>query len=148
MSGIRVLVVVDRLARHGMWLVLSNDKDIEVVGYAENDTEFEEKVVALSPDVVLVDVEMPQVNALATTRKLKDQGFPGAVVGLGTDSLQLDDALRQGMLGFLLKSAPDEEMVGVISKAPEGELIFGDSVMNNPEGLELALSHMGQRLRQ
>ena len=80
-TGIRVLLVDDHeLARRGLRRMLELDADIHVVGEASNADEALGLVEDVSPDVVMMDIQMDSINGLEATRLLKDRGFAGAVI--------------------------------------------------------------------
>ena len=143
MSGIRVLLVHDyELARRGLRRMLEGYEDIEVVGEAGNAVEAIGQVGTVSPDVVLMDAEMPHVSGLETIRILKEQGYSGAVIVLSIDIQQLDDALRLGVGGYLVQDAQADELVSAIRRVPEGGFVFGATLMKTAQGQEKALRYL------
>ena len=143
MSGIRVLLVHDyELARLGLRRMLEEHEDIEVVGEAGNAVEALSQVDTVSPDVILLDAEMPHVSGLELTRILKERSFPGAVIVLGIDIRRLDDAMQLGAGGYLVQDAQDDELVSAIRRAPDGGFVFGASIMKTAQGKEIALRYL------
>ena len=143
MSGIKVLMVHDyELARRGLRRMLEGYEDIEVVGEAGNAVEAIGQVGTVSPDVILMDAEMPYVSGLETIRILKEQGYSGAVIVLSIDSQQLDDALRLGVGGYLVQDAQADELVSAIRRVPEGGFVFGATLMKTAHGQEKALRYL------
>ena len=121
----RVLVVDDdALVRAGLKLLLSKaDSGIEVVGEGTDGSDAVALVAEHTPDVVLMDIRMPQVDGITATRQVLAQPEPPKVVMLTTfdaDELVLE-ALRAGAHGFLLKDTSPEEMIRAIHRAAEGE---------------------------
>ncbi len=114
---VRVVLVDDHdLVRRGMRTMLETDDSIEVVGEAEDGS----KALAVDeetfPDVVLVDVVMPNVDGIAATSQIKD-AFPhiGVVVLSGHDERQfVFDALKAGASGYLLKTADLDEVLDTV----------------------------------
>ena len=105
----RILIADDQaLVRGGLRMILDAQQDLEVVGKAVDGREALEKARELLPDLVLMDVRMPQLDGLETTRRLLGQVPSPKVLILTT--FDLDDyvyeAIRAGASGFLLKSAP------------------------------------------
>lgn len=140
-----VLVLDDALTRERLRAVLDECEDIDVVGEAGNAIEAMGKLSTVSPDVVLVDVEMPHINGLETTRLLKEGGYQGAVIALSIGTERLEEALRLGAAGYLTKDVSSDELPAVIRRLPEGGLVFGASVMGSRETREIALRYiMGQ----
>ena len=121
---VRVLLVDDHeLVRRGMKTMLESEGDIEVVGEASDGTEVLALVEANLPDVVLIDVIMPNRDGIEATREIKSN-FPGTgvVVLSGHDDQQfVFDALKAGASGYLLKTADLEEVVGTVKAVAAGE---------------------------
>ena len=120
---VRVLLVDDHdLLRRGIRTMLESE-GIEVVGEAADGTRVVEIVEEEVPDVVLIDVIMPNKDGIETTRELKDR-FPkvGVVVLSGHDDLQfVFDALKAGASGYLLKTAELDEVVATVRSVAAGE---------------------------
>ena len=110
MSGpIRVLLADDQpLVRAGLRMILSTEPDIDVVGEAADGRVAVTLCEQLSPDVVLMDVRMPQLDGIGATRAVTALPDPPRVLVLTTFDLDevVYDALRAGASGFLLKDAP------------------------------------------
>ena len=121
---VKVLLVDDHeLVRRGMKTMLETEADIEVVGEASDGTEVLKLVEANLPDIVLIDVIMPNKDGIETTREIKDN-FPnvGVVVLSGHDDQQfVFDALKAGASGYLLKTADLEEVVTTVKSVAAGE---------------------------
>ena len=128
---IRVLLVDDdALVRSGLRLMLSGAPAIEVVGEAEDGREVLGAVDAHRPDVVLMDIRMPELDGVAATRLLRTQPSPPAVLVLTTfdaDELVLR-ALRAGAAGFLLKDTPPGEIVKAIELVDAGDSMLSPAV--------------------
>ncbi len=101
-----VLIVDDQaLFREGLETLLSIHQDIQVVGQASNGQEAVDLASSLHPDVVLMDMQMPVLNGVGATRRLK-QSLPNCrVIALTTfdDNETIFDALRAGAVGYMLK---------------------------------------------
>ncbi|GGP83458.1 response regulator transcription factor [Saccharothrix coeruleofusca] len=126
---IRVLVVDDQeMVREGFSALLDAQEDITVVGAAGDGAAAVRQVHGLRPDVVLMDVRMPEVDGLTATRMLADD--PVKVLVLTT--FDLDDyvyeALRAGASGFLLKHAPASELLAAVRVVARGEALLAPSV--------------------
>jgi DNA-binding NarL/FixJ family response regulator len=128
---IRVLLVDDQqLVRAGFRMILRAEQDIDVVGEASDGAEAVAQAEALAPDVVLMDIRMPGVDGIEATGRIT--ALTGAPRVLVLTTFDLDeyvyDALRGGASGFLLKDAPEEQLVAAIRVAAEGGAIFAPSV--------------------
>jgi DNA-binding NarL/FixJ family response regulator len=121
---IRVAIVDDHaLVRTGLQQLLSAEQDIEVVGVAGDGAEGHELVVRLAPDVVLMDLSMPQVDGIEATRRIADDA-PGVHVVVLTsfaDRRRVLDALEAGAVGYLLKDADPAEVAAAVRAAAAGE---------------------------
>ncbi len=126
---IRVAIVDDDpLVRVGLRTVIDHAPDLEVVGEASDGVEVMEVVERVNPDVVLMDIRMPNRDGLAATRDLIDgPGETPRIVILTTFELDeyVYEALQAGATGFLLKRVPPAELLDAIRLAASGEsLIF------------------------
>jgi DNA-binding NarL/FixJ family response regulator len=129
---IRVLLVDDqRLVRSGFRMILAAEPDIEVVGEAGDGVEAAEAARTLRPDVVLMDIRMPNVDGIEATRRILAGPEPRPHV-LVLTTFDLDEyvyeALRAGASGFLLKDAPEDQLVAAIRVAADGGAMFSPSV--------------------
>jgi DNA-binding NarL/FixJ family response regulator len=129
--SIRVLLVDDDpLVRSGLRMMLAGAAQIEVVGEAEDGRGVLAAVDLHRPDVVLMDIRMPQLDGVAATRLLRTQPDPPAVVVLTT--FDADEnvmrALRAGAAGFLLKDTPPPEIVRAIELVHAGDGMLSPSV--------------------
>jgi DNA-binding NarL/FixJ family response regulator len=121
---LRVVLVDDHdLLRRGIKTMLESEADIEVVGEASDGADALPLVEEAVPDVVLIDVIMPNKDGIEATREIKE-AFPnvGVVVLSGHDERQfLFDALKAGASGYILKTADLEEVVATVRSAARGE---------------------------
>jgi DNA-binding NarL/FixJ family response regulator len=129
---IRVLLADDQaLVRAGFRMILEAQPDIAIVGEAGNGGEAVEQARRLRPDVVLMDIRMPDVDGLEATRLLLQGSGDGPRVLILT-TFDLDDyiyeALRAGASGFLLKDTPPEELVAAIRVVAAGDALLAPSV--------------------
>jgi DNA-binding NarL/FixJ family response regulator len=130
---IRVLIADDQhMVRAGLRLILLPYDDIELVGEAADGREALELARQLHPDVVLMDVRMPIMNGIETTRKLQAPGAqqPPRVLVLTTFDLDeyVYEALRAGAAGFMLKDEPPDRLVAGIRTVAAGESLLAPSV--------------------
>ncbi|MGH3404620.1 MAG: response regulator [Streptosporangiaceae bacterium] len=132
-TPIRVLVVDDQeLVRAGFCVILEAAEGIQVAGEAANGAQAVARAAALGPDVVLMDVRMPEMDGLEATRLItrgeRDAG--PRVVMLTT--FDLDDyvyeALRAGASGFLLKDAPRHDLIAAVRRVAAGDALLAPSV--------------------
>ena len=134
MSGavLRVVVADDEaMVRAGLRLLIDGEADLEVVGEAVDGEDAVRLVRDLRPDVVLMDVRMPRLNGLDAAREVL-AGSPGTqVVVLTTfdEDEVVDEALRRGVAGFLLKSSPPEDMLDAVRRAAAGQGVIDPSVV-------------------
>jgi len=139
---IRVLIVDDdNLMRAGLKGVLSTDDAIEVVGEAGDGRDAIYRTRLLSPDVVLMDVRMPDLDGIAATRELLVASPEVRVVILTT--FEQDDyifgALNAGASGFLLKRTAPEDLVAAVHTIAAGDSLLSPSVTSR------VISHMAQQ---
>jgi DNA-binding NarL/FixJ family response regulator len=129
---IRVLIADDqRLVRSGFRMILRAEPGIEVAGEAGDGAEAVAAVRELRPDVVLMDVRMPEVDGIEATRRIVGDGEETPRV-LVLTTFDLDEyvfgALRAGASGFLLKDAPEDQLVGAIRIVADGGSLFAPAV--------------------
>jgi DNA-binding NarL/FixJ family response regulator len=131
MNPIRVLLADDQpLFREGLHTLLSLQADLDVVGEAHNGAEALRLAAELKPDVVLMDVQMPELDGVAATRRLHAELPACRVILLTTfdDDEYVFEGLRAGALGYLLKDAPSARLVDAIRAAARGESFLQPSV--------------------
>lgn len=131
MSPIRVLVVDDQaLVRAGFRMILEAEPDVEVVGEAADGVEAVSAAQLHQPDVVLMDVRMPNMDGIAAARRILECGGTPRVVMLTTFDMDeyVYEALRAGASGFLLKDVPPERLVAGIRAVASGEALLAPSV--------------------
>jgi len=129
--SIRVLIVDDQaLFREGLETLLSVHKDIQVVGQAGDGQEAVDLALKLRPDVILMDIQMPVLNGVGATRRLKQSLLDCRVIALTTfdDKETVFDALRAGAVGYLLKDVGSAELAESIRVTARGESILEPSV--------------------
>jgi len=130
---IKVLIVDDQaLVRTGFRMILDAEDDLEVTGEAADGLEAMAAAKTTRPDVILMDIRMPNMNGIEATRELvdKDDVEPIRVLILTTFDLDeyVYDALRAGASGFLLKDAPPEELVHAVRVVQRGDALIAPSI--------------------
>jgi DNA-binding NarL/FixJ family response regulator/class 3 adenylate cyclase len=129
---IRVLLVDDQeLVRTGFRMILDAEEDMEVVGEAANGKDALAEAARVRPDVVLMDVRMPELDGIEATRRLlADGAIDSKVVMLTTFDMDeyVYEALSAGASGFLLKDAPPEQLVAGIRAVCSGDALLAPSV--------------------
>jgi DNA-binding NarL/FixJ family response regulator len=129
--SIRVLIADDeKLMRSGLRAILAAEPDIEVAGEAGDGMEAIASAERLRPDVVLMDVRMPNLDGLAATERLLARAEGVRVVMLTTFDLDeyVYEALRAGASGFVLKDAPADQLLTAIRVVAEGEALLAPSI--------------------
>jgi DNA-binding NarL/FixJ family response regulator len=127
----RVLLADDQeLMRMGFRMVMDTQPDLEIVGEAANGVEAVEAARSLEPDVVLMDVRMPELDGVQATRMIVDSQSSARIIILTT--FDLDEyvyaALRAGASGFLLKDAPPVDLLSGIRAVASGDAVVAPSV--------------------
>ena len=128
---IRVVIADDQdLVREGLRMMLSAESDIEVVGEARTGREALNRVHELAPDVVLMDIRMPEVDGIEATSRLVAAGATARVLVLTT--FDLDEyvyrAMRSGASGFLLKDATREQLSAAVRAVHQGDALLSPSI--------------------
>ncbi|MCW5252306.1 MULTISPECIES: response regulator [unclassified Streptomyces] len=129
--SIRVLVADDQMmVREGFSVLLNAMPDIEVAGEAVNGRDAVDKVHALAPDVVLMDIRMPELNGIGATREIVAAGVATKVLVLTTFDLDeyVYQALRAGASGFLLKDASARRLAEGVRVVAAGDSLLAPSV--------------------
>ena len=129
--AISVVLADDQpLVRAGLRMILEPEADIEVVGEAATGVEAVDVCARLAPDVVLMDVRMPELDGIEATRQVTALEERPRVLVLTTFDLDevVYDALRAGASGFLLKDAPEDRLTTAIRVVADGGSLFAPSV--------------------
>ena len=128
---IRVLLVDDQaLIRTGFKTILETEPGIEVVGEAADGTEGIALALDLQPDVICMDVQMPQLDGIAATRQLTAKGCRSAILILTTFDRDdfLFETLQAGAAGFVLKTAEAEELIEAVQILGRGDGLLAPQV--------------------
>jgi DNA-binding NarL/FixJ family response regulator len=124
---ISVLIVDDQdLVRGGLRMLLEAEPDLTVVGEAGDGGQALVQAQRLDPDVILMDVRMPNMNGIEATARLVQRGSRARILMLTTFNLDeyVYHALKAGASGFLLKDASREQLTGAVRAAPTGETLL------------------------
>jgi DNA-binding NarL/FixJ family response regulator len=129
---IRVAVVDDQaLVREGFGMVLDHEDDIEVVGEAATGVEAIETARTHRPDVVLMDIRMPEMDGLEATRRIvAESDWPVKVIILTTFDADeyVYEALKAGASGFVLKDIPRADLVAAVRTVKDGGALLSPSI--------------------
>jgi len=128
---IRVLVVDDQsMVRAGLRMLLSGERDIDVVAEASNGREAVSQAARFHPDIVLMDIRMPELDGLEATRRILAADESTRVVVLTTFDLDeyVYEALSAGASGFVLKDDPPEQLIAAVRTVAAGEAILSPTV--------------------
>ena len=131
MEPIRILIADDHaLFREGLRAILSSVADMEIVGEAGTGHEVLHLAAELVPDVILMDIQMPEINGVEATRLiLKDLPQTGIIIlTMLEDDDSLFSAIQAGARGYVLKGADKAEMLRSIRSVVAGEALFGPAV--------------------
>jgi two-component system, NarL family, response regulator NreC len=127
----RILLADDHsVVRQGFRLILENQPDMEVVGEASNGREAVSVAEALQPDVVVMDVTMPELNGIEATRRISELAPRARVLALSMhkDSVYVREILRAGAKGYLLKDAAGNDLLAAVRAVARGEAYLSPAV--------------------
>jgi len=130
-SAISVLIADDQaLVRAGFRMILEVENDIEVVGEAADGRAAVQEARRLDPDVVLMDVRMPDMDGIEATRRIRDRDSTTKILMLTTFDMDeyIYQALCAGANGFLLKDVPPEQLAAGIRAMASGDALLAPSV--------------------
>jgi DNA-binding NarL/FixJ family response regulator len=129
--NVRVLVVDDqRIVREGLSLLLRTTPGVELVGAAENGRQALDLIAELAPDVVLMDLGMPELDGVEATRAVRENhpGVQVIVLTTYSDDEPVFAALRAGARGYLTKDAEADELARAIRRVHEGKAMLDSDV--------------------
>jgi len=146
-SPIRVVIVDDDVpTRVGISTILSSDPDIKVIGEADNGLDACTMAAELTPDLMVVDVQIPGIDGIETTRRVTGLG-PSAPKVIVLTTFDVDEyvygSLQAGASGFMLKRAPAEELIAAVHRVAKG-----DELLAPQRTTQLIGSHAVARHRQ
>ena len=128
---INILIADDQhLVRQGLRALLELEENIEVVGEARDGQETIELVAKLKPDVLLLDIKMPQMDGIDVAKRITERGYPTRIVVLSmyTNRSLVRNAFRNGVYAYLLKYAVKEELFFAIKEAHNGRKYVSPSI--------------------
>jgi DNA-binding NarL/FixJ family response regulator len=128
---IRVLVADDQsMVRAGFRMLLSREKDIEVVAEASDGHEAVDKAARFDPTVLLMDIRMPELDGLEATRRILAAQNAARIIILTTFDLDeyVYEALRAGASGFVLKDDPPEQLIAAIRTVAAGDALLSPTI--------------------
>jgi DNA-binding NarL/FixJ family response regulator len=129
--AIRVLLAEDqRLMRSGLATMIGLQPDMEIVGEVDNGRSAVELAQKLSPDIVLMDISMPELNGIDATQQIAvlDSAAKIIVLSLHSDRRHVSDALKAGASGYVVKDSPLEELVLAIRAVHQGRVYLSPQV--------------------
>ena len=130
-TPIRLLLADDHaVVRSGLRLLLEAQPDMAIIGEAENGADAIRRTAELAPDVVLMDIEMPGMNGIEATQRIKAQSPATAVLALTMyeDDQYFFEMLRAGAAGYVPKRAAPDELVSAIRAVSRGEVFLYPSL--------------------
>ena len=131
MPKIKIVIADDHaLVRQGFHMILAAEPDMEIVGEAANGRDTVALAEKLKPDVVVMDVAMPELNGIEATRRLAESSPRTRVLALSMhkDSVYVREILRAGARGYLLKDAFDHDLVAAVRAVARGQGYLSPSV--------------------
>jgi DNA-binding NarL/FixJ family response regulator len=136
-APIRVMIVDDHpVVRNGLIGMFSGDTDFEVVGEASDGAEAVRRARAIAPDVILMDLRMPEMDGVSAIAALTAAGVPARVLVLTTYDTDSDvlAAIEAGATGYLLKDAPPNDLFKAVRAAAGGETVLSPTVATRVVG--------------
>jgi DNA-binding NarL/FixJ family response regulator len=133
MKRIRILLADDhQVVRQGFKMILSAQSDMEIVGEAGNGREAVERAEQLRPDIVVMDVAMPELNGIEATRRVIEAVPHTRVLALSMhkDNVYVREILRAGARGYLLKDSPAGDLLAAVRAVAGGEGYLSPAVSN------------------
>jgi two-component system response regulator NreC len=128
---IRILLADDHvLVRQGFKLILSEQPDMEITGEAANGREAVEQAEKLQPDIVVMDVTMPELNGIEATRRITTAAPRARVLALSMhkDAVYVREILRAGARGYLLKDSADADLIAAVRAVAKGEAYLSPAI--------------------
>jgi two-component system, NarL family, response regulator DegU len=133
MEDINVVLADDHVVvRNGIKMLLENEKEIKVIGEASDGIEALDAVKRLQPDVLVIDIRMPNMNGLEATSKLKDYSdkTKALILSMHNDEDYILQSVESGASGYLLKDSTKEEFLKAIRSISQGGKYFSGDISN------------------
>lgn len=140
-TTIRILVVDDQnLIRQTIQMYLEEEADLEVIGYAENGATALQQIEKLNPDIVMMDLEMPDMDGLTTIQIIRDRFSQTKILVLSSfdDRENINQAIKAGAKGYLTKATPARELANAVRSVNQGYFQLGPGLM---EKLVISISN-------
>jgi len=156
-TAIKILIVDDhRLFREGLATLLRETDEIEVIGDAHNGKDALIAVRELNPDIVLMDLEMPELNGIEATRLVANKFPRTKVLALTSheDDEHIYQAMVAGAVGYVVKRVNRDELIKIIKSAYKGEIFFSPFLANivlkkgSQTSYEISLTQQERRIIQ
>ena len=147
-STTRILVVDDQnLIRETIQVYLERETDLQVIGYAENGKTALEQVEKLAPDIVVLDLEMPDMDGLTAIKIIKDRFSSTKILVLSShdDRNNINQAIEAGAKGYLTKGTPAKELANAVRSINQGYFQLGPGLM---EKLVISISNSERQNHQ
>lgn len=131
MTRVRILIADDhKMFRSGITMLLRKEETFEIVGEASNGLEAVRMASEKKPDVILMDIHLPQINGIEATRVIKSENSNAKILALTSyeEDAYVINMVKAGALGYILKEAPIEELVIAIKALSKGNSYFAKEV--------------------
>lgn len=138
MKKLRILLADDHtVVRNGFRMILGAQPDLEVIGEVANGRDAVEETARLKPDVVIMDVSMPELNGIDATRRISDSMHRPRILALSMhrDSVYVREILRAGAKGYLLKDSSEADLLAAVRAVGSGQAylspLVADAVLDD-----------------
>jgi DNA-binding NarL/FixJ family response regulator len=150
---VRVLLVDDHeMLRRGLRTLIAQQANFDLVGEASTGEEALEQALTTKPDVIFMDLHLPDINGIEVSRKILSEHHSAKIIIFSSDVSRAltEEALQAGICGYILKSSASEEIVHAVISVTRGKLYISPDVsakiMKGPNGLNLPLTDRDRQL--